>query len=127
VGAAVPLRDVVGEAEDIFVIAVVPPERHVQLDVLALASDDDGGLDQSGLGLVQVADEGFDAALIVQHLGEGLGLAVVLEPDGDAGIEESELAQAVLQRLSVELNEGEGLGRGHEGDFGAGQELAAFA
>ena len=37
----------------------------------------------------------------------------------DAGIEEGEFAQAVLQRGEVELDHGEGLRRGQEGHLGA--------
>ena len=37
----------------------------------------------------------------------------------DAGIEEGELAQPVLQRREIELDHGEGLGRRQEGDLGA--------
>jgi hypothetical protein len=39
VGAAVALRDVVGEAEDLLVIAVVPLQRDVDADLVALAGD----------------------------------------------------------------------------------------
>src|SRR6185503_14679233 len=41
VRAAVALRDVVGEGEDVLVIAVVPLERDVDPDVVALAGDSD--------------------------------------------------------------------------------------
>ena len=41
VRAPVPLRDVVGEAQHGLVVAVVPPQREVDLDLLALAADDD--------------------------------------------------------------------------------------
>ena len=37
----------------------------------------------------------------------------------DAGIQERELAQAVLQRREIELDHGEGLGRRQEGHLGA--------
>jgi hypothetical protein len=43
----------------------------------------------------------------------------VCEHDLDAGVEEGELAQPVLQRLEVELHHGEGVGGGEERHLGA--------
>ena len=43
VGAAVALRDVVGEGEDVLVIAVVPFERDLDADVVALAAESRSG------------------------------------------------------------------------------------
>ena len=42
-----------------------------------------------------------------------------VEDDADAGIQEGQLAQPVLEGGEVELGLGEGFGRGQEGDFGA--------
>ena len=65
-GAAVALRDVVGEGEDLLVIAVVPFERDVDADIVALAGDRDRIGDERRLGAVEIADEGGDAALIIK-------------------------------------------------------------
>ena len=46
--AAVALRDVVGERQDVFVIAVVPLHRDVDADLVALAVDGDRVGDQAG-------------------------------------------------------------------------------
>ena len=46
-------------------------------------------------------------------------MALVGEHDGDAGVEERELAQAMLERREIELHHREGLGRGQERHFGA--------
>src|SRR3954466_12948642 len=99
--AAVALRDVVGEAERLLVIAVVPLERDLDADIVALAGDRDGIGDQRRLGAVEIADEGGDAALIVK-----LDLLLLLVPgvdedQPDSRIEESELAEAVLERVPV--------------------------
>jgi hypothetical protein len=125
--AAIPLRDVVGEAQHGLVIAVVPPQREIDLDLLALAADDDRGLEQGRLRLVQVAHEGLDAALVMQGLLERLDAAQVAQDDDDAGVEESQLAQAMLQRLKIEIDVREGGQRGQEGDLGAGQERTVGA
>ena len=46
-------------------------------------------------------------------------MAHVGEDDADAGVEERELAQAMLQRRKIELGQREGLRRGREGNLGA--------
>ena len=46
-------------------------------------------------------------------------MAHVRQHDVDAGIEERELAQAVLQRREIIFDVGESLGGGEEGDFRA--------
>jgi hypothetical protein len=51
VGAAIPLGDVVGEAQHGLVVAVVPPQGEVDLDLLALAADEIDVLDQGVLDL----------------------------------------------------------------------------
>ena len=67
VRAAVALRDVVGEAEDVLVVAVIPLQRGLDDDAVLLGLDVDRLGDQRGALLVDVADEGFDAALVLQH------------------------------------------------------------
>ncbi len=123
--APIPLGDVVGEAQHVLVVAVVPPQGELDLDLLAGAADHDGISDQWLLGLVQVAHEGLHAAVVGHDLLEGLGPAQVLEADGDARVQEGQLAQAVLQRLPVEFDLREGLQRRHEGDRRAGSEAVA--
>ncbi len=117
--AAIALRDVVGEAQAVFVIAVVPLQRRLDLDVVALAGDHDRGLVQRRLGAIEVAHEGLQAALVVQHLLDGLGAALVAQDDGHPGVQKSQLAQPVLQRRVAELGAREHLDRGHERDLGA--------
>jgi len=65
VGAAVALRDVVGEAEHGLVIAVGPLQRGLDDDAVTLAVDRHRRLDQRVLGAVEVTDEGFEPALVV--------------------------------------------------------------
>ncbi len=119
VRAAVALRDVVGEAEHVLVVAVVPPHRHLDGDPVALRREHDRLRDQRRLGGVEIAHEGLEPALVVQLHLDRLGVAQVAQDDAHARVEEGELAQPVLQRLEVELDHGEGLGRGQEGDLGA--------
>ena len=122
--AAIALGDVVGEREHVLVVAVVPPQSDFDADAVALALDEDGLIDQRGLGAVEVAHEGFEAALVEQLLALGLGVAQVGQYDPDARVEERELPQAVLDGRVVELDHGEGFGRGGERDLGAALRLA---
>ncbi len=56
-GAAVALRNVVGEAEHILVVAVVPPQSGLDRNVVLLPSDHDRLGDQRMFGAIEVADE----------------------------------------------------------------------
>ena len=68
---------------------------------------------------IEMFDEGFDAAFVMHFDRRFLDAALVHQDDGDAGIEERELAQPVFQRLDVEVDVGERVERRQEGDFGA--------
>jgi hypothetical protein len=114
VGAAVALRDVVGEAEDLLVIAVVPLERDVDADIVALAGDGDRLRDERGLGAVEIAHERRDAALVEELDRLLLLVPRVGEDQAHAGIEEGELAEAVLELVEVELDDLEGGGEGRK-------------
>ena len=118
-GAAVALRNVVGEAQDAFVVAVVPPHRAFDGDAVALGLDDDRLRHQRRLVAVEIFDEGLDAALVAHRLALLDGVAHVGQHDRDAGIEEGEFAQPVLQRREIEFRHGEGLLRRQERHLGA--------
>src|SRR3546814_1330420 len=117
VGAAVALRDVVREAEDSFIIAVVPLERDLDADAVAFAAERDRIGQQRCLVAVEPFDESRDAAFIEQVMHDMLGAARVDQLDADARIQEGELAIAVLELLEIELDDVlERLGRGLKGD-----------
>ena len=118
-GAAVTLRDVVGEAQHVLVVAVVPPQSGFDADVVQLHADHDRRGHNRLLVAVEIFDEFLDAADI-DHLFALLDRVThVGEQDLDAGIQEGELAQAMLQRREIIFDVGEGLGRGQEGHLGA--------
>ena len=117
-GSAVALRDVVGERQHVLVIAVVPPQRDLDADAVALAPDENRPIDQRGLGAVEIAHKRFETPLIVEILALGLGVTQVGEQDVHARVEKGVLAQAMLDRRVVEFDHGEGFGRGREGDLG---------
>ncbi len=128
VRAAVALGDVVGEAQRVLVIAVVPLHREFDRDSVLLGHHRHGRAVQRLFGAVEVFDERFDAAFVVQVDGFGIGVARVTEVEEDTRIEEREFAQAMLERGVVEEGLCEGFLRGQEFYFRGGLELSgAFA
>ena len=85
----------------------------------ALGLDHDRRGHQRLLVAVEIFDECLDAALVAHLLALLDRVAHVGQHDGDAGIEEGELAQPMLQRREVELDIGEGLGARQERHLGA--------
>src|SRR5471032_1787323 len=107
VGAAVALRDVVGEAQHLLVVGVVPLHRHVHRDVGVLVRHAfAGGLEhgrvQHGLGLVDVFDEAARAAFEGEDF--FLAVALVSQLDVDAVVQEGQFADALGQNLVVEFD-----------------------
>ena len=117
--AAVALRDVVGEAQHVLVVAVVPPQGAVHRDAVLLAMDHDRLGEDGLLGAVEIAHEGGDAALVEEFDVLFFHAAMIGQQDAHAGIEEGQLAQAMLKRAKVEFGLGEGFGGGEEGDLRA--------
>ena len=68
VGAAILLRDVVGEAEHRFLVGVGPLQGDVHGDAVLFAGDRDHVGMQRRLQLRQVLDEGADAALVLEQV-----------------------------------------------------------
>ena len=123
-GAAVALRDVVGEAQNVFVVAVGPLQGELHGEPFALGPEHHRRLHQRRLGAVEIAHEGLEAALVAHLDLARLGVAVVAQDQADAGIEERQFAQAVLQGIEVEIRHGEGLARRQEGHLRAGAPVA---
>src|SRR6266545_1049872 len=92
--------DVVGERENALLVTVVVLQRHLDLDVVLLALEEEHlGMD-GRLVLVQVLDELDDAALVEERVGALVTL--VLDDDLETLVEEGHLAEAVRQRVEGE-------------------------
>jgi len=126
-GAAVALRDVVGEAQHRLVIAVVPLHGDFDGHAVLLAADRHRRAVQHLLVAVEILGEGLDAALVEQLADLGLGGALVAQHDAHARIQEGQLAQPVLERREVEVGLGEDLRRGQEGHLRAALSLRRIA
>ena len=107
VGAAVALRDVVGEAQHVLVVAVVPLHRHFDTDVGVVVAElvARGVEDVRVQHLLAGVDELHEAA---HAAGEGevvfLAVAFVDQADLDAVVQEAQLAQALGQHVVVEVD-----------------------
>ena len=91
--------DVVGERVHRLGVAVVPLERDLDLDAVALSVHVQRLRVDHRLVLVDELDEGADPALVVE--GAALVVSLVAEDDGDAGVQERELAQPVGERVEA--------------------------
>ena len=103
--AAVALRDVVGEAQHRLVEAVVPRQRelhpHAQRLVRGAQADRRG--EHRGLAAVQPLDEGDQTAIVAQRTLDRRRVAFIAQHDGEAGVQERQLAQPPLQQREVVL------------------------
>ena len=67
-GAAVTLRDVVGEAEDVSGVGIIPLHGDLNIDAVNRLVKVDDVLVDYGLVEVEVLDELPDSALVMEHL-----------------------------------------------------------
>ncbi len=105
---AIALRNIVGETQDVLVIAVIPLQRRLDGHAVLFADRVDRlGNDCSPLA-IKVLDERLHPAIILQDDLIGLNAAQILEHDLCTGIQEGQLAQAMLQRGAVIFGHGEG-------------------
>lgn len=118
--AAVTLRNVVGEAQHVLVIAVVPPHGHLYGDAVLLASNRDRLLHERFLRPVEIGDEGLEATVIHQFLTPDVRMTLVGQHDADAGIQEGEFAQAMLEPGELEFDVRKGLFARREGHLRPG-------
>ena len=117
VRAALVRVDVVREGVDGFGVAVVPLQRDLHVDAVAVALHVDRLLVDGALVLVQVLDERDDAAVVLELV--ALRFALVVERDENARVQERQLAETLRERVEAELDGLEDLVVGPECDLGA--------
>ena len=100
VRAALARVDVVREGEHRLLVAVVVLQGDLDLDVPLLALEVEDLRVDRRLVLVQVLDELDDAALVEERV--GASVALVLDDDLEAAVQERELAEAVRQGVEGE-------------------------
>ncbi len=94
--------DVVGERVDDFVVAVVPLQRDLGVDAVLLAAHVDRRFVDRDLVLIEEGHELVDAAPVFEAVMLAV-LALIVQRDDDAGVQERELAQALRQRVEAQL------------------------
>ncbi len=123
--ASIHRVDGVGEAEDVFRIAVVVLERHFHrqrstVGQIALGLEVHRFVVQHLLALIEQLDEFGDTPGVLKFFGLLRLHALVGERDFQALVEERELPQAVGQRVVIELRHLHDGGVWFEGDAGSG-------
>ena len=116
-GAAILLRNVVGIAVHALLVGIVPLQCDLDRRRALLRAEPEDRLVHGRARSIQMRHESLQAAVVLKHI--GFVLALIDEFDAHAGVQERELAQPLGQRVVVELNVREDLGRGLEADRGA--------
>src|SRR5690606_5742976 len=107
--AAIALRNVVGEAVEVFLKSVVPLQRHFNTDaIIALFGEMKYPVDRILVG-IEVLNEGLQTAVILEDF--FLAATQILERNLYARVQERQFPDALCQDLVVELDIGEGFRR----------------
>ena len=119
-GAAITLRDIVGEAQRHFARAVVPPHCQFNADpFLLLAQQADRRTEEGLLALVEPFNEGDESALELKENLMCRDMAIILQRDGQARVEEGKLPKPPLQHREFVFGPGEGAAAWLEGNLGS--------
>ena len=104
-GAAVALWDIVGVAENVFLEGVIPLQCDLHADAIGVVLLEVEGFVDGSLVLVQVVDEGLQTPFILVDF--FFSCALILQHYAYAGIEESQLPQALGKLIEMEFDIGE--------------------
>ena len=102
-GAAVALRNVVGERQDIFIIAVIPFKRDVDSNAVPLPVDGDRIGKQRCFRTVEIFDERGNPAFIIEFNLFLFGVAGIDKKNPDARIEKGKLAVTMFKFFKIKL------------------------
>ena len=119
--AAIALGNIIGEAQYRLVIAVIPPQRQFDTNIISLRLQRDGGVNQSGFIAVEIARKSLQAAIESQLDTARFGMAHIFQNNTDTAVQKRQFAQAVLQRVKAEFGHGEGRIRRVKRHFRAGR------
>ena len=110
--AAIALGYIIGEAQNRLVIAVIPPQRQFDADIVLLGLQRHRHFNQRGFVSVEIAHKSFQAAFKCQIDNARLRPTTVFQHDRHAAVQKCQLAQTVFQRVEAELGHGKSLRRG---------------
>ena len=117
-GTAIALWDVVGEAEYVFLIGIVPLHSQFDLYVVPSRVQIEHIFVQWCFIAIEVFDKSFDTALVLETI--FFVDAFITQEDAYPGIQKRQLAQALSEHVIVEIDIAENGGAGLETDFGTG-------
>ena len=100
-GSAIALGDVVGEAQYVFVITVIPLQRDIDADALLLGGNGDRLSHQWLLVPVEIFHKGRDAAVVIQIVLVDFLMPLVAQQDAHTGVQECKFAIAMLQLVEI--------------------------
>ena len=109
--------DVVREGENQLRVTIVPLQRDFGVDAFLGALYEDRLVVDDRFVLVQVLDEGDDPAVVLKPV--VLPVALVMNSDQDAAVQERQFSQSLCQRIEAVVDGLENLLVRLEGDFGA--------
>ncbi len=114
-GATVPLGNIVGIGEDIFLVTVVPLQRDFHAGaVIALGIEVHDAVERRPI-LIQVFDKGSQAAIILINI--LFSTPLIGKRDTDTGVEKRQFTQSIRQYVVMKLDAGKGLGRRPKAHF----------
>ena len=105
--AAIALRYVIGKAQHIFVIAVIPLQRGLHQNAIAFTAYENRRVGYTDAVAVKMGHKRLHAAIITHDFFVGLDPTQVAETYGDARVQKCQFAQAMFQRFAVKFDHGE--------------------
>ena len=85
-GTAIALGNVICKGQNRFMIAVIPPHRHFDADLIPLTCDKDWLGHDRVLGAVKIFNEFFYTALIKEFAVQRLGWALIFKDNPHARV-----------------------------------------
>ena len=117
-GAAIALRDVVRETQNVLLIGIVPLQRCLDAISAAFRVDMEDRWIEPRFVAVQILDEGADSAVVLIYV--PLSGSLVGQNDSDPGVEKCELSQPSGEKIVVKFDIAEGTVAWREPEFGTG-------
>ena len=113
-GSAITLRNIVGKAQYVFVVGIIPPERHFNSDAVFFRIQINRRINQRSFCAIKIFNELRKPAFIEEILRNFLRAAFVSQDNPRAGIQKSQFAKTLLESLEVKLHHGESVRGWHE-------------
>ena len=118
VGSSILLRDVVGEAENAFLVGLVPLHGHFHHHVVLFRADMEDFFMQGGFLAVQMLDKSTNTAFVFEQVFLAF-FPLILQVNPHPGVEKGQLPQAFGKNIVMKFRVREDFPTGLEPDAGA--------